>query len=1132
VPVDDTSDTSETPGPGRRATILPAGAVTFLAFRAEVAVPDPGDERGVPDDALARCHELVGAAVAEHGGVAVEEASGGRATAAFPAAADSVAAALAVHRQLRAGPWPSGRAPVVRIGLHTGEARRIDAGYQAGATLDRAVRLRDIAHGGQTLLSSVTASLVDHALPDGAVLAELGLHRLNDLSRPVLVHELRHPDLAGALPPPLRSLDAAATNLPIQLTSFVGRSGELARVERLLGGERLMTLTGPGGCGKTRLALQAAADEADRWPDGVWWADLAPITDPTLVARVVASTIGVLVEPMGGPLRAMGLQLRDRRMLVCLDNCEHLLDACAEVAEALARSCPDVTVLATSREPLGVAGESVWPVPPLSEDEAITLFVERATRVRPWFTLDATNEGAVRTMCRRLDGLPLAIELAAAWLRTLTPAQIAAGLDDRFALLVRGPRGAAARHQTLVSSIEWSHDRLDPVDRVVFRRLGVFGGGFTLEAARAVCGAAAVGDTDTAAGVAASDADVLGALGRLVDKSLVVMDERDGEARYRLLETLREYAADRLEAAGETAAVRDRHLDHFLSVGERSAPGVLGEDPDVRPEAWLARLETEHDNLRAALRWGLSSDDPSRGRRLAAAVFWLWYLHGHTDEGTELLQQAIASAPDDRSPVQVTLLAGVAAVSVASGRFDVMLDAALRGLDLASAIGDDLGRGQCLLLLGVAQSYVDIPSAREVLVQGVAASRAAGDDYIADRSLAAQGVLLSFESRHDEARPILEEGLARFVARGDRAFAVIVLGCLVVGDVMAGDLATAEARARLGVEIAEPAGDYYTVGLAISHLAFVRAYAGDVGEADRLMRPIARSVEGATRTLYVVRMNQALGRLAQLAGDDEAAAAWYRRDIADTGLMADSVISARSCPWLADALRRLGRVDEARAAAERAVSLAEKLGTPHLVADGLEQLGHLAAPDRPDDAEDLHHRALAERVDHGIRLFQVDSLDALAGLSAVDRPEEATRVLAASEAARETMGYPRPSIDVPQHEATLNRLRAALGDDGFGDAWAAGARLSLDEAVAYVRRSRGTRGRPSTGWASLTPTELEVVAGVVDGLSNPEIGTRLFMSRGTVKTHLSHIYAKLGVANRTELAAAAANRGLDRADDR
>ncbi|MGH2475685.1 MAG: ATP-binding protein, partial [Candidatus Limnocylindrales bacterium] len=386
----------------------------------------------------------------------------------FGSAADAVGAALDLQRAF--APGGDGESGLRgRIGIHTGEARPADGGSYARPPLQRGARLRDVAHPGQTLLTAVTASIVGDALPSGGWLRDLGSHRLRDLSSPERVFELRHPDLPDDFPP-LPSLDVLANNLPPQLSSFVGRSQELAAVERLLGTERMVTLTGSGGCGKTRLAVQAAARLADRWPDGVWWVDLGPVTDPALVAELAAAATRVMVEPVGGPVRALTLHLRNSRLLVCLDNCEHLLDASAELADALLRSCPEVSVLATTREPLGVAGETVWRVPSMVEDEAIALFADRGGHVSPAFAIDDDNESAIRTVCRRLDGIPLAVELAAAWLRSLSPAEIAAGLDDRFRLLAGGARGVTARQQTLAASVEWSHHLLDEPDRAVLHQ--------------------------------------------------------------------------------------------------------------------------------------------------------------------------------------------------------------------------------------------------------------------------------------------------------------------------------------------------------------------------------------------------------------------------------------------------------------------------------------------------------------------------------------------------------------------------------------------------------------------------------------------------------------------------------------
>lgn len=1148
--------------PDERASIVPVGTVTFLTTELDQASRQGETAPGRSGVAIDRHFELVTAVALAHGGKPADDeervgpAVAATVIAAFPSAAEAAAAALEIQTTLESEHEPGRPDLRVRIGLHTGEALLYDDRRYTGATLQHGVRLRDLAHGGQTLLSSATASAVAEMLPPGSWLDDLGSHRLWDLSRPERVFELRHADLAHDFPP-LRSLDTVANNLPTQLTSFVGRDGELAAVDRLLSREQMVTLTGSGGCGKTRLALQAAAKLAGRWPDGVWWVDLAPVAEPARVAESVAAAIGVLVEPVMGPQQALAVQLRDKRLLVCLDNCEHLLDASAELAEALLLSCPEVSVLATSREPLGVVGETVWRVPSLADEEAVALFIERASRVRPWFTLDETNEAAVRALCRQLDGIPLAVELAAAWLRTLTPAQIATGLDDRFRLLVGGPRGASARQQTLAASMAWSHDLLDEPDRAVLRRLAVFAGGFTLDAARSVCAADPI-----------AEPDVLPALGRLVDKSLVVMDERDGDARYRLLETTRQYAAERLDDAGETPAGRTRHLDHCLDFAETAEREMEGEDHDV----WLTRLETEHDNVLAALQWGLrpAADDgptgaanaegvgdsaaardraardgaaaglPERARRLAAALVGLWHLHGHVPEGIEMLQRAIELAPEDRSALQARLLYGLARVAGVAVRLDVTLDAAQQGMEIASENGDDRIRGRCLLLSALARFYLDAETARELCVQARDCAEAAGDLSTVDAALVVEGSILSSRDRHEAARPLLQEGLERCLARGDREFATMALVRQVHAAVFGGETRLGRRLALQAVQAAEPLEDYYSVGTAVGQLAWVEGISGDIEAGHRLMEPTVRSIEGVDQDVYVPWLATVSGMLCLWDGDLEGARRWFERDLDGFDPSAGTVVAARVLPGLTTALRRLGRLDEARAQAERAVALTRDLDMPHMEAEALEQMGLLTSAagvgaGRADDAggasgeaANLHHQALALRVDHGLRIFCVDSLENLADLAArTGSFTEAVRLLAASDAARDEMGYPRPPVQRPDYETTLAELRSALDDVALAEAWGEGAALPLDDAVAYARRARGARDRPSNGWASLTPTELDVVRLVAEGLTNPEIGARLFMSRATVKTHLSHVYAKLGVANRIELATLANTQTAD-----
>ena len=1059
-----------------------AAARTYL-----LAGVEPGPLGEIPTEPATLLDEVL----AKHGGLATPgraEDAGGLYEFGSPSAAAQ--AAVMAHAAVAGESWPDGRTIRVRVGVDTGAAG-------GPATADRCRRLRDVAHGGQTIVSAATATFLADALPVGSWLVDLGVHRLRDLTRPEHLFELCHEDLPHDFAP-VRSLSVLPNNLPIQLTSFVGRGAELDEVERRLTARRVVTLAGAGGCGKTRLAAQAAARLVDRWPDGVWWIDLDAVTDPALVASVTAATMRALVEPVGGALAALRSQLRDKNLLICLDTCEHVLDAAAELVDTLVRSCPMVSVLATSREPLGVAGEAVWRVPSLVLNEAAGLFTDRAALVSQ--EVDAADE-TVRTICRRLDGIPLAIELAAAWLRALPLAQIAAGLDDRFRLLVGGPRGIA-RQQTLSASIEWSHDLLDEADRVVFRRLAVFAGGFTLDAASAVCG---------------PDQDTLSVAGRLIDKSLVAAGD---DGRYRMLETVRQYGADRLRAAGETEAVRDRHLDYFLTMAEEGESG-LERDQD----RWRQLLDNDNDNLRGALQWGLDLPDPRRGRRLAAALARFWVIRGHAREGLGFLRRAAELAPDDRSELAASLLSGTAMVAMVGGRLELTAESARRGLELATTNDDARNLGRCLLMSAYLPFYFDFAEADRLCAQTRQHAEASDDLFTGDFALLLRACTLTNRDLHAEAVPLARAVFDRCMPRGDRFCAAFARSVEVWAALFTGDLRHADALGTQAVGIAEPLDDYFTVGTNTTNLAWARGLAGDVDGGLALMADVVRSLSDAGPDVDVVGMVVMLGKLHLWAGDLDGALRWFERGTRFAAPATENWIVARSLPGLASTLRRLGRPDEARPHAERAILLARKLNIPHVTAEGLEELAFLVTDEAPERAEDLHHEALAVRIDHGLRTFQVDSLEALAGLAARSGGHaEAAHLLGACDSARDLTGYRRPPIAQPDHDATVDAARAALGADGFKDARLDGALLSLEDAIRYARRARGARNRPTSGWASLTPTELDVVRLAVQGLTNPQIGARLFISVATVKTHLRHVYAKLGVANRTELATLAGPR--------
>ncbi|MGH3801251.1 MAG: ATP-binding protein, partial [Pseudonocardiaceae bacterium] len=648
---------------------LPVGPVTFMLTDVEGSTrlwESAPEAMGVT---VARHDELLDEAIARHGGVRPpEQGEGDSVVAAFTRASDALAAALDVQRAFHSEGWPEGASLKLRIALHTAEAQRRDEGNYFGQAVNRCARLRAVAHGGQVVLSRTTRDLALDRLPEHAELADLGVHRLRDLGRPEHVFGLVHPELPAEFAP-LRSLDMMPNNLPGELTSFVGRRAELAQIGDPLRRARLLTLTGSGGCGKTRLARQAAADALDRHPDGVWWVELARLEAATLLPAAVIGALGLREVPGRPLLDTLVEHLRTGRALVVLDNCEHLLAACAQFADALLRGCPSLTILATSRAPLGVPGEVTWRVPSMSLpaeprrerietlrlSDAVSLFIDRAMLVRPDFAITSANAPAVAQICHDLDGIPLAIELAAARVRMLAPDQIARALSDRFHLLTGGARTVMPRHQTLAASIDWSHELLRDGERTLLRRLSVFAGGWTLDAVEQVC-----------PGEGIDHYDVLDLLTGLVDKSLVTTDEQGPETRYGLLETVRQYATARLADAGEIDGLRDRHLAYHLALAEAAEPQVLGAGRD---DPVLHTLATELPNLRAALERAAATD-PNAGLRLVAALFLFWLFTGRYREGDTAYARALDAAGEEPTPLRGRVLAGRGYLAVFGGAYE------------------------------------------------------------------------------------------------------------------------------------------------------------------------------------------------------------------------------------------------------------------------------------------------------------------------------------------------------------------------------------------------------------------------------------------------------------------------------
>jgi predicted ATPase/class 3 adenylate cyclase len=643
---------------------LPTGTVTFLFTDLESSTRLWEEQPEAMRAALARHDELLRVAVEARGGTVIKGMGDGL-HAVFPSAESAVGAAVDAQRELGGQDWGAIGSLRVRMGLHTGVAEQRGGDY-FGPVLNRAARLMGVAHPGQVLCSQATADLVrDSLLPGSSGLVELGRHRLRDLARPEVVFQVTAPGLSAAFPP-LRSLDAFPGNLPIERTTLIGRARELARLAELLEGHRLVTLTGVGGVGKTRLAAQLAAETLDRFPDGAWLVSLATIRDPALVPAVVADALEVAERPGRPVSETLRDAIGSRELLMVLDNCEHLLDASARLVDGLLDACGGVRVVVTSREALGVEGEQSWPTPSLrlpypnaSENveelatvDAVTLFVERARAVRPDFELSGSNAAAVAGLCSRLDGIPLAIELAAARVSALSPQDILERLDERFLFLTGGSRTALERHQTLQAAVDWSFELLDERERRFFERLSVFAGGFTLDAARVV-----------AAEEGCSELEVVDLLSGLVAKSMVVAEGSASSVRYRLLETLRQYGRDHLAARGDAAQVRRCHANYYLAFLEGLHPALFSPDQLTA----LDRGTVEFDNLRAAFNWMLDTGDSAGALRLvglASSAVALASL-GNPGEALRMREAALSAAsmlpPEDLvEPLAATAFAAFA----------------------------------------------------------------------------------------------------------------------------------------------------------------------------------------------------------------------------------------------------------------------------------------------------------------------------------------------------------------------------------------------------------------------------------------------------------------------------------------
>ena len=1020
VPAPASPARSDRPHPKGLIPGLPSGTITFLCTDIEGSTQLWERHPEAMRIALARHDALLRQTIAAHDGV-VFKSGGDGVYAAFTRAPDALTAAVAAQQALIAEPWGTTPLPV-RMVLHTGVAEERDGDY-FGPPLNRAARLLAVGHGGQILLSRATQELVCDTLPPDVTLRDLGTHRLKDLVRREHIFQVIVPDLLADFPP-LRTLGARSHNLPAQLTPLIGRTTEVAAVcDRLRRDDmRLLTLTGSGGMGKTRLALQAAAELLDDFADGVYFVELATISDASLVAPTIAKTLGMKETSDQTLVEGLKAYLRLKHMLLVLDNFEQILEAAPLVMELLV-AAPKLKVLVTSRMLLRLYGEHEFVVPPFAvpdpahlpalermiEYDAIRLFIERAQAVKADFTITKTNAPAIAEICARLDGLPLAIELAAARSKLMAPDALLARLSNRLQVLTGGARTQPARQQTLRNTIDWSYQMLDAPGQLLFARLEVFVGGCTLEAAEAVC----VVDGD-------QQQNVLDGLAALLDHNLLRRTETaSGETRFVMQETIREYARDRLVACAEATIIRQQHAHFFLNWAERAALEAQGAHQTV----WLDRLEQEHDNLRAALAWFDAQEAAQTGLWLVGTLLEFWSVRGYFGEGRVWLERFLAQAPEP-TMAQAKALHGAGVLAYRQGDYPAAQAHYEQSLGLYRELGDTQGVAVVLNSLGeLARIQSDYSLATACYEESLLRYRELGDKKGVATLLNSLGAVRRDHGDFAAANTLLEESLALYRELGDRAGA-------------AGSLFRLATVARLQRN--------YTLerGYLEESLAIRRALGDKWGMAYALNN---------------------LGLLAGSLRNFEQAAARYEESLLLFRELNDKNGVAMVLMNQGEMARAMDEYAQAAARYEESLSLYRELGHKNGIASVLHNLGYVALHQGDHEwAATMFRKSLALHRELGNKDGIGESLAGLAGVAAGQRQLEwAAQLLGAADALFTAIGMSLAPSDQLEYDRTIDLVRIQLDEPAWTAAWKAGRAMALDQVVTYAL-GEGTRAAPDS----------------------------------------------------------------------
>ena len=1035
-----------------RVPDLPTGTITLLFTDIEGSTRLLQQVGGLYSRVLTECRDLLRTAFRQWNGHEVDT-QGDAFFVAFTHATDAVSAAVHVQRTLAAHSWSANVALRVRIGIHTGEPERSTEGY-VGLAVHQAARIMNAAHGGQILLSQTTRDLVEHDLPDRVSLRDMGTHRIKDLQHPSHLYQLVIPGLPDAFPP-LRTLDTHSNNLPTQLTSLIGREQEVATVQRLLNREdvHLLTLTGPGGTGKTRLGLQVAAELTDSFVDGVYFVNLAPIRDPSLVIPTIAQTLA-LKENADQPLtNLLKAYLRDRHFLLLLDNFEQVISAAIQVANLLA-ACPRLKVIVTSREVLHVQGEHEFAVSPLavpaptyvydlatlSQYEAVTLFISRAQAAKPDFQVTNANAPAVAEICIRLDGLPLAIELAAARIKLLSPQALLARLSQRLLVLTGGARDAPERQQTLRNTIEWSYNLLDPNEQRLFRRISYSFGGSTLEAAEAIC--TEPGDREE---------QVLNGVASLIDKSLLQQTEAGEWPRLLMLETVREYALERLAASNEEMEKTwQAHALYYLELAEQAALELRGPQQAV----WLERLEIEHDNLRAAMRWVLERWEKwhhgEMALRLGGALEPFWQMRSYLNEGQDFLQRALAGSEGANPSLRAKALN--AAGNLALDQYDLTRAEVLceQSLLLYRELGNKQGIATSLYTLGlVAHLRSQYEVARSLYEESLVLFKEVGDRWGIASALSHVADLAFAQGDYTRSYALIEESLAHFKELSDKwSIGYILLQVVGIASYQ-GEYARTHALAEESLAIHRELGDKEGIALALHQWGGVFLNQGDYARAGPLLQEGLAIYRELSARRGVAGVLFCLGRVALGQGDYATAQVLLQESL--------RMFKELDNKWLMTlSLEELGAVVALQGQpvwAARLVGAAEAFR---------EAIGGIP---QPANRSNYEHGLEYARNQLGEKVFA----KALAEGRTMT-PEQAL-------AAQESVTPPIPTSAEPPPDPPVKP--SATYPDG------------------------------------LTAREVGVLCLLAQGLTDRQIAEQLIISPRTVNTHLTSIYGKIQVSSRS-----------------